>query len=232
MLFSSKNQHNNYRFSIFSVGCPCIVCPSESMVILLWTLVLVWTLFESHIFISSNIIMVGTKIPKRFSRTTSAYRIKCGAIDGEERDLIHLRPKDSKLGAATRERKAWVTGRKLSLIENEWFFRRECESKGEPVPPLNLCIWTWIEYRVRVPCIGTNHHQHHYHNMCCHNCPPHCGKMSFWWLSDSSKRMKFRVHYGERIWNGYQKCKCSTENKMIMKFDAYKGRKSKRNMES
>lgn len=51
-LFSTKNEHNSYRFSIFFPLLAHALGAPQSLVILLRGLFLVWRMFESHIFIS------------------------------------------------------------------------------------------------------------------------------------------------------------------------------------
>lgn len=91
------------------------------------------------------------------------YRIKFGAIDGEKRDLIDLRPEDCEPGILARQRKTPVAWGELGLVEEEGLLGRECKAEGKPIKPLDFRIRTWIENIICITPFCKYHCYHHHH---------------------------------------------------------------------
>lgn len=99
---------------------------------------------------------------------TATYREETRGVDGEERDLINLGAKESKLWVGGGERKTVVTGRELKgLVEEERIPRAEGNAKSEAIRSLNLGVSTRLVHAVGVGGNNNNYYQWQHHQPQC-----------------------------------------------------------------
>lgn len=100
---------------------------------------------------------------------SDTYRIEGGAINGEKRELIDLRPKNSELSIFGSQSKTTITRRKLNLILKKRFLGGKRYTKSKSIWSLNLRIQTRTINIVRIDpfrrnqkkqCRNQSHNQH------------------------------------------------------------------------